>query len=150
MLGTIFGSYGNYFGTWEVAEKEMAKKSTDVLQFKLRVRRSLLLKIQREAEKNKHSANTEAVARLEESFARGEQGRRDSAIIDMLVDNKQVSGALLRQIALEMTKAPNAFRSEADIKTFLTSINFSAYGKEIQERIKSGEIPEDQPDGDER
>jgi hypothetical protein len=128
----------------------MANKPTDYVQFKLRVRRSLLIKIQREAEKKKHSANTEAVNRLEESFDRNEQARRDSAIIDMLVDNDQVRGALLRQIALEMTKTPNAFRSEADAKNFLTGINFSAYGKEIQERIESGEIPEDQPDGDER
>jgi Arc-like DNA binding domain len=128
----------------------MARKPTDYVQFKLRIRRALLLKIQREAEKKKHSANSEAVNRLEDSFDRSDQARRDSAIIDMLVDNNQVSGALLRQIAIEMSKAPNAFDSEADLKTFLTSINFSAYGKEIQERIKSGEFPEDQPEGDER
>jgi hypothetical protein len=128
----------------------MAKKPTDYVQFKLRVRRSLLQKIQREAEKKKHSANTEAVNRLEESFDRHEQARRDSAIIDMLVNNDNVSSALLRQIALEMTKAPNGtFSSEADAKNFLTGINFSAYGKEIQERIESGEIPDDQPEGDE-
>src|ERR1700722_19418824 len=120
----------------------MARKPTDYVQFKLRVRRSLLLKIQREAEKKKHSANTEAVNRLEESFDRSEQARRDSAIIDMLVDNDKVSGALLRQIAIKMTKEPNAFRSETDIKNFLTGLNFSAYGKEVQERIESGEIPE--------
>jgi hypothetical protein len=123
----------------------MAKKPTDVVQFKLRVRRSLLQKIQREAEKKKHSANTEAVNRLEESFDRSEQARRDSAIIDMLVDNNQVSGALLRQIALEMTKEPNAFRSEAEMKNFLTGIYFSAAGKEVQDMTKSGEIPDDQP-----
>jgi hypothetical protein len=128
----------------------MARKPTDYVQFKLRVRRALLLKIQREAEKKKHSANTEAVARLEESFARSEQARRDSAIVDMLVNNDNVSSALLRQIALEMVKMPNSFRSDADIKTFLTGINFSAYGKEIQERIESGEIPQHQPEGDKR
>jgi hypothetical protein len=129
----------------------MAKKPTDYVQFKLRVRRALLVKIQREAEKKKHSANTEAVNRLEESFDRSEQARRDSAILDIMVDNKQVSGALLRQIALEMTKAPNnTFRSEADAKNFLTGINFSAYGKDVQEGIQSGEIPDDQPEGDER
>ena len=127
----------------------MAKKSTDVLQFKLRVRRSLLLKIQREAEKKKHSANTEAVARLEESFDRSEQARRDSAIIDMLVNNDNVSSAWLRYIASEMMKAPEPFLSAADFKSFLTGLNFSAYGKEIQERIESREIPDDQPEGDE-
>ena len=128
----------------------MARKLTDYVQFKLRVRRSLLLKIQREAEKKKHSANTEAVNRLEESFDHSEQARRDSAIIDMLVDNNQVSGALLRQIALEMTKAPNNFRSEADIKNFLTGIYFSAAGKGVQGMSKDGEISDDRTDGDER
>jgi hypothetical protein len=120
------------------------------VQFKLRVRRALLLKIQREAEKKKHSANTEAVARLEESFARSEQARRDSAIIDMLVNNDDVSSAALRYIAIEMTKTPEPFRSEADLKTFLTGLDFSAYGKEIQERIKSGEFSDDEPEGDKR
>ena len=149
VLGTISGSYGNIFGTQRLVDW-MARKPTDYVQFKLRVRRALLVKIQREAEKKKHSANTEAVNRLEESFDRSEQARRDSAIIDMLVDNNQVSGALLRQIALEMTKAPNnAFRSEADIKNFLTGIYFSAAGKEVQDMTKTGEIPDDQPEGDE-
>jgi hypothetical protein len=128
----------------------MAKKPTDYVQFKLRVRRALLVKIQREAEKKKHSANTEAVARLEESFFRSEQARRDSAIIDMLVNNDNVSSAGLRFIASEMMKAPNSFNSAADLKNFLTSLNFSAYGREIQERIQSGEIPDDQTEGDER
>src|SRR5882757_4843547 len=100
----------------------MARKPTDYVQFKLRVRRSLLLKIQREAEKRKQSANTEAVARLEESFARDDQARRDSAIIDMLVDNDQSSGTLLRQIA-------NALRRGVDMKNFVAGLDFSAYGK---------------------
>jgi hypothetical protein len=128
----------------------MARKPTDYVQFKLRVRRALLLKIQREAEKKKHSANTEAVARLEESFVRGDQARRDSAIIDMLVNNDNVSATGLRFIASEMMKVPELFRSAADFKSFLTSLDFSAYGKEIQERIESGEIPEDQREGDKR
>src|SRR5882672_1143466 len=97
----------------------MARKPTDYVQFKLRVRRSLLLKIQREAEKKKHSANTEAVARLEESFVRDEQGRRDSAIIDLLVDNDNLSSAALRHIATEIRKAPNPLRSGTDIKNLL-------------------------------
>ena len=124
----------------------MAKKPTDHVQFKIRIRRSLLLKIQREAEKKKHSANTEAVARLEESF----QARRDTAILNMIVDPDRMSSAFLRQIAGELMKSSKSINSEADFKAFLTGINFSAYGKEIQERIKSGEIPDDQPEGDER
>jgi hypothetical protein len=126
----------------------MAKKPTDYVQFKLRVRRSLLLKVQREAEKKKHSANIEAVARLEASFDRSEQAKRDSAVIDLLVDNDKVSSAVLRQIAREMIKAPHSLRTDGEIKSFLTSINFVTAGKEIRERISSGEIPDDQPEGD--
>jgi hypothetical protein len=121
----------------------MAKKSTDYVQFKLRVRRSLLIKIQREAEKKKHSANTVAVTRLEESFDRW----RDSAILDMFVDSDNVSSAALRLVADKIKKAPKSFGNAADL---IASLNFSAYGKEIQERIESGEIPEDQSEGDER
>lgn len=128
----------------------MARKPTDYVQFKLRVRRSLLLKIQREAEKKKHSANTEAVNRLDESFDRVEQARRDRAIIDMLVDNNNISSAALRHFAQELAKASKTILSAADLKTLVTSLDFSAYGKEIQERIESGEIPDDQPEGDER
>lgn len=125
----------------------MAKKPTDYVQFKLRVRRALLVKIQREAEKKKHSANTEAVNRLEESFDRSEQDRRDSAILDMMVDNDAISSAALRYIASKIMKAPKSFSNPADL---IASLNFSAYAMEIQERIESGEIPEDQPEGDER
>jgi hypothetical protein len=121
----------------------MVKKPTDYVQFKLRVRRALLVKIQREAEKQKHSANTEAVARLEESFHRW----RDSAILDMFVDNDNVGSAALRLLADKIKKAPKSFSNAADL---IASLNFSAYAKEIQERIESGEIPEDQPEGDER
>jgi hypothetical protein len=128
----------------------MARKPTDYVQFKLRVRRSLLLKIQREAEKKKHSANTEAVNRLEESFDRVEQAWRDGAIIDMLVDNNKLSSAALRHFALELAKASKTIRSAADLEAVVTSLNFSAYAREIQERIESGEIPDDQPEGDER
>jgi hypothetical protein len=123
--------------------EKMARKPTDYVQFKLRVRRALLLKIQREAEKKKHSANTEAVNRLEESFDRW----RDSAILDMFMDNDNVSSAALRLVADKIKKAPKSFNNAADL---IASLNFSAYAKEIHERIESGEIPEDQPEGDER
>src|SRR4051794_20993023 len=119
----------------------MAHKSTDYVQFKLRVRRSLLNKIQREAEKKKHSANTEAVARLEESFVRGEQARRDSAIIDLLVGHDSINSDLLRQIAAEMIKHPDAFHSESDFKSQITQMNFAAFVKDMEEREAAAEFP---------
>ena len=129
----------------------MAKKSTAIVPTMLRMREELRKRLEREAKKNGRSLNAEMVGRLEQSFTIDEQARsRDSAMIDMLVNNDKVSSSVLRQIAFEMTKAPGAFRSEADAKKFLTGINFSVYGKELQERIERGEIPHDQPEGDDR
>jgi metal-dependent amidase/aminoacylase/carboxypeptidase family protein len=46
----------------------MARKPTDYVQFKLRIRESLRRKIERAAEKAAHSANAEAVRRIEHTF----------------------------------------------------------------------------------
>lgn len=46
----------------------MARKPTDFVQFKLRIREGLRRKIEREAEKKKISANAEAVERIERTF----------------------------------------------------------------------------------
>ena len=54
----------------------MARKPTDYVQFKLRIRESLFRKIQRAALKAAHSGNAEAVKRLEYSFAEEEEHER--------------------------------------------------------------------------
>jgi hypothetical protein len=132
-------------------DSSVAKKATAIVPTMLRMREELRKRLEREAKKSGRSLNAEMVGRLELSFTIDEEARsRDSAIIDMLVNNDNVSSALLRQIALEMTKVSGAFRNEADVKNFLKGINFSVFGKEMRERIKSGEIPDDQPEGDER
>ena|SRR6478672_2015482 len=46
----------------------MARKATEYVQFKLRIRESLRRKIERAALKEAHSANAEAVKRLEHTF----------------------------------------------------------------------------------
>jgi hypothetical protein len=46
----------------------MARKPTEFVQFKLRIREGLRRKIERAAEKKAHSANTEAVERIEQTF----------------------------------------------------------------------------------
>jgi hypothetical protein len=94
----------------------MARKPTDYVQFKLRIRQSLLKQIQKEAAKKKHSANNEAVERLEETFANEAKELRDSAIVDLLVDHNNVSGDLLRKFASELTKHPDRFGSETHIQ----------------------------------
>jgi hypothetical protein len=123
----------------------MAKKATAIVPTMLRMREELRRRLEREAKKNERSLNAEMVGRLEQSF----DEQRNSAILDLLVNNDNVSSAVLRQIAREMSKVPNSLRSDPEIKNFLASINFSAYGKEIQECIKSEEFSDDQPEGDE-
>ncbi|MGZ5261963.1 MAG: Arc family DNA-binding protein, partial [Burkholderiales bacterium] len=108
----------------------------------LRMREELRKRLEREAKKSGRSLNAEMVGRLEQSFTVDRNSSIIDAIIDMLVDDDNVSGAVLRQIALQMTKVPGAFHNEADIKNFLTGINFSAFGKNVINR----ELPE----GDDR
>ncbi|WOH55140.1 Arc family DNA-binding protein [Bradyrhizobium sp. BWC-3-1] len=50
----------------------MARKPTDYVQFKLRIRESLRRKIEKAAEKKATSANAEAVERIEHSFQQEE------------------------------------------------------------------------------
>jgi hypothetical protein len=51
----------------------MARKPTDYVQFKLRIREALRRKLEREAEKKKISTNAEAVERIEYTFAEEEE-----------------------------------------------------------------------------
>jgi hypothetical protein len=108
--------------------RKMAEKPTEYVQFKLRIRQSLLKKLRKEATKKGQSANNEAVERLEQSFAGPTQAMRDSAILDMLVMNNDLSGALLRNIAIQLAKNPNWSGSKA-AKELLETLS---YGKEPQ------------------
>ena len=51
----------------------MARKPTEFVQFKLRIRESLRRKLGRAAAKAEHSTNAEAVQRLEHTFAEEEE-----------------------------------------------------------------------------
>jgi hypothetical protein len=75
----------------------MARKATEYVQFKLRIRESLRRRIEREAEKKNQSANNEAVMRLEQSFANEGQ----EALISALVGGGE-NADLLRAVALNM------------------------------------------------
>jgi hypothetical protein len=105
-------------------------KPTDYVQFKLRVRKGLVKRLQKEADKKKHSANNEAVERLERSFERDAKAERDAAIIDMLVRHDDVSGQLLRDIADQIANHPGWADNEPERKEMLHWIYISAHGKE--------------------
>jgi hypothetical protein len=118
---------------------KMASKPTDYVQFKLRVRQSLVKRLQKEAGKKKHSANIEAVERLEQSFANEAQATRDAAIIDMLVRHNSVGSQLLRDIADEIAKHPDWSDSKAGRKDLIHWLNIAAHGKEPPQEPRPGE-----------
>jgi hypothetical protein len=106
----------------------MAKKSTEIVPIMLRVREDLRKRLEREAKKRVHSLNAEMVERLEKSFAKESQDMRDSAILDMMVMNNDLSGALLRNIAIQLARNPDWSGSKA-AKELLETLS---YGKEPQ------------------
>jgi hypothetical protein len=55
----------------------MARKPTDIVQYKLRIRESLRRRIEQAAKKNGVSANQEMVGRLERSFEQETQRKLD-------------------------------------------------------------------------
>ena len=117
----------------------MTKRPTDIVPTMLRIREELRKRIEREAKKRDHSLNAEMVDRLERSFGRDEKSRRDSAIIDMLVDHNHISSAVLRKIASELTKNPDWFRNKEGMKNMIEGMYFAAHGKEPDEAPRPGE-----------
>jgi hypothetical protein len=108
----------------------MAKKAAEHLQFKLRVQQSLLQKLRKEGAKKGHSANNEAVERLEQSFGKDNKATRDGAVIDMLVRHNEVSANILRDIADEIAKHPDWNHDEAARKDLVGWLYITAHGKE--------------------
>ena len=92
----------------------MARKATEFVQFKLRVREALRKKIEREATLSDHSANAEAVERLERSFERDTTADRDHALLALMLGGHHANGGLLRDIAFELQKDPDWYLRTAD------------------------------------
>lgn len=85
----------------------MARKSTEFVQFKLRVREGLRVKIEREAKKKDQSANNEAVERLERSFDLSKQENRDAAVVDFLANGDGSAVDWFRWLAFQcQVRAP--------------------------------------------
>jgi hypothetical protein len=60
----------------------MARKPTDYVQVKIRMREALRRKLEREAEKKKHSANNEALERIEWTFRQEEEWEEQQKWMD--------------------------------------------------------------------
>jgi hypothetical protein len=127
----------------------MARKPTDYVQFKLRIRQSLLKQIQKEAAKKKHSANNEAVERLEKSFALETQAMRNSAIIDLVVDREKSDR--WRPLLSLLTKYPELFdhrvSAEAGMKSFAEAA-MKSFAKEASTTSREERDEESEPGDD--
>ena len=80
----------------------MTKKPTEIVPTMLRIREDLRKRLEREAKKRDHSLNAEMVERLEASFVKDAKELRDSAIVDMMVDNDSWKGNAVRILAAEI------------------------------------------------
>jgi hypothetical protein len=85
----------------------LARKPTDFIPFKLRIREALRRRLEREAEKKKISTNAEAVERLEWSFFREYEDSRDTKIVDLLTGPSGPSSNLLRYTFEELRDHPD-------------------------------------------
>ena len=78
---------------------------TDYVALKLRIRAPLVKKLQKEADKKKISTNSEAVARLEQSFSGDAEEMRDTQTLDLMLgmvaknaDIKEVFASIIYEL----------------------------------------------------
>lgn len=98
----------------------MARKPTEYVQFKLRIRESLRRKIEKAAEKKKISANAEAVERIEYAFEeedRNEQWAREMEEREKHVDEEQRQ--FWEERAREDAKQEAALRDSRVLQTLI-------------------------------
>jgi hypothetical protein len=119
----------------------MARKATEFVQFKLRIREGLRRKIESAAEKKDISANAEAVERLENSFDSetrrnemrelasqfnkfiAESAELDRKTLKMMAGDKDENAMLLRILARELSGNPNWTASFESKKAFADRIH---------------------------
>jgi hypothetical protein len=126
-------------------ELPMAKKPDEIVPIMLRIREDLRKRLEREAKKRpRPSLNAEIADRLEQSFVYAAQDTRDSAIIEMLINNDKVSSQLLREIADEIAKHPEwaSFEGRKDLVGWL---HIAAHGKEPIDKKAPIHEPWDNP-----
>jgi hypothetical protein len=141
----------------------MARKPTDYVQFKLRIRESLRRRIEKAAAKKKVSANAEAIERIEKTFVQDEGQpamiemlkkmqdfqyeaeiatktaselfERDSRVLNALVA-KDENARLLRLMILDLGKNPEWAATPESRK---------AFADKIHEFLVSGDFEEEAP-----
>ena len=120
----------------------MARKPTEFVQFKLRIREALRRKIERDAEKKAISANAEAIERLEASY---EVDRRTDeqaqALQRQLLDNQkklEETQATARRLELTVQQADQTLK----IISALTGNNPASYHLIQRVAIEAATNPE--------
>jgi hypothetical protein len=106
----------------------MARKSTDYVQFKLRIRESLRRKIEKAAEKKAISANAEAVERIEETFREEERHEAWTKEMEERVDELNAQEREWRaELARREAAEKAAFRDSLVLNMMLESRHGSAH-----------------------
>ena len=93
----------------------MARKPSDVLQYKLRIRESLRRRIEKAAEKNQTSANQEMVNRLARSFDQEKLHEIDTVAVGIKASFLRVEGMVARITFLhDLLKAASELVSQIE------------------------------------
>ncbi len=118
----------------------MARKPTEFVQFKLRIREGVRRDIEREAKRKAHSTNQEAVLRLEQSFEEDARRaseklhiERDAEVLNLLVGRNQAAADLLRNIVFELQSNPKWDEKKATRKKMADHIHAFIYPPEVFE-----------------
>jgi uncharacterized membrane protein YccC len=112
----------------------MARKSTDIVAFTLRLREDLRRKLERAADKAERSLNIEIVERLEASFTAEERAR----------DQKQMMAKLDETAARLQSNFDNLMKKEEEIAARLNEmketakVNYAEWQKTFLRQQKEG------------
>jgi len=117
--------------------KVPARKQTDIVQLKLRIREELRNKLERAAAKKKHSLNTEMMERLEASFTLETQVHDQKELLAILEAKHQEHGAHLvaiqanqAKVATNINKLVTKLQDKADEMEQLADLLEEAKDKE--------------------
>jgi hypothetical protein len=95
---------------------------TDYVALKLRIRAPLVKKLQKEADKKKQSANSEAVERLERSFSGDAQEMRDTQTLDLMLGMVAKKPDIKDALAVIIDELANVDLSAIDAKEIGRSV----------------------------
>jgi cytochrome P450 len=119
----------------------MARKPVDPVKLNLRFTEGLRSRLERQANRNNHSLNSEIVRRLEQSFVRDIEREREkthveknSEALEWMLGGNEAATDLMRKIVFELQSHPRWDERKQDRKLIADEIHRYIYNPEIFER----------------